>query len=157
MNSCTYHIVTHNNDPTIREMMTDSLLFFFWIPSISRVNEGTLAVKGRKRKKGEEEEEKRREGGQEKDWRGGNEKWMRGRNRNRGEGEKVEEKEGKDERSRIGEITNNGKTEFKHNFQINKSSKELKTKNLHRRKNKESIGKKSRMICYYLWGRTVLC
>ena len=67
MNSCTYHIVMHNNDPTIREMMTDSLLFFFWIPSISRVNEGTLAVKERKRKKGEEEEEKRKEGGQEKD------------------------------------------------------------------------------------------
>ena len=38
-----YHIVKNINVPVITANIIDSRLFFFWIPSMNRVNDGTLA------------------------------------------------------------------------------------------------------------------
>ena len=43
-----YHIVKHRSKATMKAIIIDSLLFFFWIPSINRVKLGTLAERKEK-------------------------------------------------------------------------------------------------------------
>jgi hypothetical protein len=60
-----YHIVKHRSKATIKAIIIDSLLFFFWIPSIKRVKLGTDAAgkkMNKKEKKGKREEKRKERG-----------------------------------------------------------------------------------------------